>query len=147
ERWLPKKLVHRFLIVAFAGLGAISLFKIIVLFSLVFDQRAFSDPVIVNLLEDNPLIKSGYSFNWYVVLLTLEGTIGFLYAVAVIGFFINRDRTAILISSTALILSLTVSNTLSFYFNQFSVVLDSLLLASVLLVLARYRIRFSQIKL
>ena len=147
ERWLPKKVVHRLLIVAFTVLGAISLFKIVVLLSIVIDQRAFNNPVIANLLEDNPLIKSGYSFNWYVVLLTIEGTIGVLYAYAVVGFLINRDRTAILISSTALILSLTVSNTLSFYFNQFSVVLDSILLANVLLLLIRYRARFIQIRL
>jgi len=68
-----------------------------------------------------------------------------MYTFAVIGFLSNRDRAAIQISSAALILSLTVSNTLSFYFNQFSVVLDSLLLAVVLLLLVRYRARFNQI--
>ncbi len=147
DRFLPKAIVHRILIVAFAGLGAISLFKIAVLFSIVVDQRTLSSPALANLLEDNPLIKSGYSFNWYVVLLTIEGTIGVLYAFAVIGFLTNSDRTAILVSSTALILSLTVSNTLSFYFNQFSVVLDSILLAIVLLVLVRYRARFTHARL
>jgi hypothetical protein len=76
------------------------------------------------------------------VLLTVESIIGMLYTVAVLGFLGNRDRTAIQISSTALILSLTISNTLSFYFNQFSVVLDSMLLTAVLLLLARYRTRF-----
>jgi hypothetical protein len=81
------------------------------------------------------------------VLLTIEGTIGVLYAIAVIGFVGNRDRAAIQISSAALILSLTISNTLAFYFNQFSVVLDSLLLAFVLLLLVRYRARFGQIRL
>ncbi len=147
ERFLPKAIVHRLLIVAFTGLGAISLFKIVVLFNIVVDQKALNNPVIANLLEDNPLIKGVYSFNWYVVLLTIEGTIGVLYAAAVIGFLSRRDRAAIQISSTALILSLTVSNTLAFYFDQFSVVLDSLLLAAVLLVLVRYRARFSQMRL
>ena len=147
ERWLPKALVHRLLIVSFTGLGAISLFKIYVLFSIVVDQKALGNPFISNFLENNPLIKGVYSLNWYVVLLTIEGAIGIMYAFAVISFITNRDQTAIKISSTALIISLTVSNTLAFYFNQFSVVLDSLLLSIVLLILVRYRARFAQIRL
>ena len=147
DRWLPKAVAHRLLIVAFTGLGAISLFKIVVLFSIVVDQKALNNPVIANLLENNPLIKGVYSFNWYLVLLTVEGTIGVLYAFTVIIFLSNRNRYAIEIGSTALILSLTISNTLSFYFNQFSVVLDSLLLAVVLLLLVRYRARFGEVRL
>ncbi len=143
ERWLPKKIAHRLLITAFTILGAISLFKIGVLFSIVVDQHNLNSLVIANLVEDNSLVRSVYSFNWYVVLMTIESIIGVLYAIAVIGFLGNRDRTAIQISSTALILSLTVSNTLSFYFNQFSVVLDSLLLTAVLVLLARFRARFN----
>ena len=147
ERWLPKATTHRLLIAAFTVLAAISLFKIFVLISIIIDRQALNYPVIANLLEDNPLIKGVYSFNWYMVLLTIEGTIGVLYVMAVIGFLSNHNRAAIQIGSTALILSLTVSNTLAFYFNQFSVVLDSLLLAVVLLLLARYRARFAQTKL
>jgi hypothetical protein len=143
ERWMPKTLVRRLLIAAFTLLGAISLFKIVVLLSIVTDQHTLNSPALANLLEDNPLIRGVYSFNWYVVLLTVESIIGILYVVAVLGFLTRRDRIAIQISSTALILSLTISNTLSFYFNQFSVVLDSLLLTLVLLILARYRARFN----
>lgn len=141
ERWLPQSIVHRLLILAFTVLGAISLFKIAVLLSIVFDQHTLSSPLLADFIEDNPLVRSVYSLNWYVVLLTIESIIGILYAVAVLGFLGNRNRVAIQISSTALILSLTVSNTLAFYFNQFSVVLDSLLLTVVLLLLARYRAR------
>lgn len=144
ERWLPKKVAHRLLITAFTVLGAISLFKIGVLFSIVVDQHNLNSLVLANLVEDNSLVRSIYSFNWYVVLLTIESIIGILYAISVIGFLGNRDRTAIQISSTALILSLTISNTLSFYFNQFSVILDSMLLTAVLLLLVRFRARFDQ---
>ncbi len=147
ERWLPKSVAHRLLIAAFTILGGISLFKIVVLLSIVFDQHTLSSPFLANFIEDNPLVQSIYSFNWYVVLLTVESIIGILFAIAVLGFLSNRDQTAIQISSAALILSLTISNTLAFYFNQFSVVLDSLLLTAVLLLLVRYRARFSQIKL
>lgn len=147
SRFLPKAVAHKLLIVAFTVLGAISLFKIGVLFSIVVDQRSFDNPFIANLLEDNPLIKGVYSFNWYVVLLTIESAIGILYAIAVVSFITNRDRTALQISSAGLILSLTIGNTLSFYFNQFSVVLDSLLLLVVLIVVMRYRKRFDQIRL
>ena len=147
ERWLPKGVAHRLLIASLTALGAISLFRILVLFSLITNQKAFAYPIIAGFLENNPLIKGLYSLNWYIVLLTVESTIGVLYAVGVICFLGNRDRAAIQISSTALILSLTISNTLAFYFNQLSVVLDSLLLAVILLMLARYRARFSQITL
>ncbi len=147
ERWLPKKLVHRLLIVAFTILGSISLFKIVVLLALVLDQTAIDNPFIATLLENNPLIKGVYSFNWYVVLLTVESAIGILFAIAVISFLTNHDRTAIQISSTGLIIALTIGNTLSFYFDQFSVVVDSLLLAFVLLIVVRFRARFGEIKL
>lgn len=147
NRWLPKSLAHKVLILAFAVLGAISLFKIVVLFSIVVDQNTLDNPLIANLLEDNPMIRGVYSFNWYVVLLTIESAIGVLYAIAVVGFIGNRDRMALQISSAGLILSLTIGNTLSFYFNQFSVVLDSLLLSMVLLLVMRYRTRFNQITL
>ncbi len=144
ERWLPKILTHRLLILAFTILSAISLFKIVVLFSIVADQRNLNSLIMANLVEDNSLVRSLYSFNWYLVLLTIESIIGVLYVVAALGFLGRRDRNAVQIGSTALILSLTISNTLSFYFNQFSVVLDSLLLTVVLLLLARYRARFTQ---
>lgn len=147
ERWLPKKLVHRLLIVAFTILGSISLFKIVVLLALVLDQTAIDNPFIATLLENNPLIRGVYSFNWYVVLLTVESAIGILFAIAVISFLTNHDRTAIQISSTGLIIALTIGNTLSFYFDQFSVVVDSLLLAFVLLIVVRFRARFGEIKL
>lgn len=147
ERWLPKKLVRRLLIVAFTILGSISLFKIVVLLALVLDQTAIDNPFIATLLENNPLIRGVYSFNWYVVLLTVESAIGILFAIAVISFLTNHDRTAIQISSTGLIIALTIGNTLSFYFDQFSVVVDSLLLAFVLLIVVRFRARFGEIKL
>ncbi len=146
-RWLPKATLHRLLIASFSLLGVISLFKIIVLLGLVIDPHALDNALIVNLLEDNPLIRGVYSFNWYVVLLTIESTVGILYAIAVIGFLGKRDRTAIQISSTGLILSLTIGNTLSFYFDQFSVVVDSLILALVLLLVMRFRARFGQVRL
>lgn len=147
ERWLPKKIVHRLLIVAFTILGSISLFKIVVLLALVLDQTAIDNPFIATLLENNPLIRGVYSFNWYVVSLTVESAIGVLFAIAVIGFLTHHDRTAIQISSTGLIIALTIGNTLSFYFDQFSVVVDSLLLAIVLLIVVRFRARFGEIKL
>jgi hypothetical protein len=147
ERWLPKAVAQRLLIAAFTGLAAISLFKMVVLLSIIVDQKALAYPVIAGFLENNPLIKGVYSLNWYIVLLTIEGAIGILYTAAVICFLGKRERAAVQIGSTALILSLTISNTLAFYFNQFSVVLDSLLLAVVLLLLARYRARFGQISL
>ena len=147
ERWLPKKLVRRLLIVAFTILGSISLFKIVVLLALVLDQTAIDNPFIATLLENNPLIRGVYSFNWYVVLLTVESAIGVLFAIAVISFLTHHDRTAIQISSTGLIIALTIGNTLSFYFDQFSVVVDSLLLAFVLLIVVRFRARFGEIKL
>jgi len=147
NRFLPKAVTHKLLILAFAVLGAISLIKIGVLFSIVVDQRSLDNPFIANLLEDNPLIKGIYSFNWYVVLLTIESAIGILYAIAVVSFITNRDRVGLQISSAGLILSLTIGNTLSFYFNQFSVVLDSLLLSAVLILVMRYRQRFDQIRL
>ncbi len=147
KRWLPQSVAHKILILAFAFLGAISLLKIVVLFSIVIDQQSLANPIIAALLEDNPLIKGVYSFNWYVVLLTIESAIGVLYAIAVVGFIRNRDQSALQISSTGLIISLTIGNTLSFYFDQFSVVLDSLLLSMVLLLVMRYRTRFNQIAL
>lgn len=147
ERWLPQKRVHRLLIAVFTILGGISLLRIVILLALIIDQNATDNSFIASLLENNPLIKGVYSFNWYVVLLTIESAVGILFAIAVLSFLMRRDRTALNISSAGLIIALTIGNTLSFYFDQFSVVLDSLLLSVVLLILVRYRARFGEIKL
>jgi hypothetical protein len=142
DRWLTREILRRILLLLLVSVGAVALFKILVLLSIIINGIGFSDPFIDSLLEHNALITGLESFRWYITLLTIESVTGLLYLVAVIALLLRRDSLAVQCASLSLILSLTLGNTLAFYFNQFSVVLDSLGVFAVLIIVLRYRDRF-----
>jgi len=142
ERLFPRGRMRRLMLVVLVLVGIIALLKITVLLALVIDRNSADTPLIASMLEDNPLIRGVYSFNWYVTLLTVESAAGLLYGVAVVALLSKREAAGVQIASVGLIISLTIGNTLAFYFNQFSVVLDSLGLFLVLVLVSRYRDRF-----
>ncbi|MBN8620273.1 MAG: hypothetical protein J0L63_15290, partial [Anaerolineae bacterium] len=142
ERLFPRGRMRRLMLVVLVLVGMVALLKITVLLALVIDRNSANTPLIASMLDDNPLIRGVYSFNWYVTLLTVESAAGLLYGVAVVALLSKREAAGVQIASVGLIISLTIGNTLAFYFNQFSVVLDSLGLFLVLVLVSRYRDRF-----
>ena len=140
--WFQRFILRRILIVCLLLIGVVALLKIAILLAILVNSSSLNDPFIASLLENNPLIRGLYSFNWYITLLSVESVAGALYLVALLAFLRKNDGLAVQTSLVGLTLSLTVGNTLAFYFNQFSVVMDSLGLFIVLAMVIRYRDRF-----
>ncbi len=135
-------IARRVLALFFLVAGALSVVEIVLLLAVVIDRRNLEAPLIDLLLQNNPLIRSPYSLNWYVTLMTVEAVVGVLFLTAFISFVRQHDRVATQIGTLGLVLSLTVGNTLAFYFEQFSVAVSSLILLIVLIVITRFRDRF-----
>lgn len=72
----------------------------------------------------------------------MEGSVGLLLVVAALLLLIGRERVGVGLAHLALLVSLTVVNLLTFYFQQFSTILNAGVQFVLLLAVARYRTRF-----
>lgn len=94
------------------------------------------------IVMDEANVRGATSLSWYLVMMVLQVLTGILLFGSALAFFARQDRLAVSLGAIALVVELVFLNTLSFYFNQFSVLLSSLYAFSVLLILERYRSRF-----
>jgi hypothetical protein len=141
-RRLTRVVARRLLILFFLVFGAFAIVEIAILLAIVLDRGNLEAPLIALLVKTNSLISSPYSLNWYFALMTIESIVGLFYLVTLAAFLSKRDLIAAQSGSIGLILSLTVGNTLAFYFDQFSVAANSLALLIGLVLVFRYRDRF-----
>lgn len=122
------------------GLGA--LFAMLVL-GLAF---AGDETTMPTLLSDIVLgeanVTSSTSLSWFLIMSALQLVTGLLLFLSAVAFLRKNESTAVTIAMMALVISLVFISPLSFYFNQFSVLLTSLFLFTILLILQRYRTRF-----
>jgi len=79
---------------------------------------------------------------WLLTRVGLEGIVGLLLFLAAILFIIKRDRWGQAIAYFSLLFSLTVTNLLVFYFEQFSTIIPAVIQFLLLLGVFRYRRRF-----
>ena len=104
---------------------------------------SFSFPTILgDMVVDEVHVTSTTSLNWFIAMIALQIITGLLLFVSAVTFLRKRDTTAIRIGEWALVISIVFINPLSFYFNQFSILLNSAYLFLILLALRRYRFRF-----
>lgn len=94
------------------------------------------------IVSETANVDSARSLNWYLILIGLDLVTGMLLLVAMVAFLIRRDVLASALGMIALVVTLAFSNTLSFYFDQFSVLFNTMFTFGVLLMLQRYRDRF-----
>jgi hypothetical protein len=87
-------------------------------------------------------VKDVRSLLWLLTRVGLEGIVGLLLFVAAILFIVKRDRWGQAIAYFSLLLSLTVTNLLVFYFEQFSTIIPAVIQFLLLLGVLRYRRRF-----
>lgn len=142
DRWLTRVMSRRLLLLALALLATNAFLQTTVLLAYIFNQSALTDTLLIQLFEENPLIRGTTSLNWFLVSVALEFLMGVLLAFSSLLWLRRHDHAAIRVSVVALLMSLTVTNILKFYFNQFSVVAESLVLFAVLMALFRYQDRF-----
>jgi hypothetical protein len=142
DRWLTQVNARRVLLVSLSLLATNAFLQTTLLLALIFNRGAVAGSVLMQLFEENPLVRGVTSLNWFLVSIALEFLMGVLLAMASLLLLRRRDSWAVRVGTIGLLMSLTVTNILKFYFNQFSVVAESLLLFFVLLALFRYQDRF-----
>jgi hypothetical protein len=141
DRFLSKKLARRILIVLYLVTGVVTLFSMGILFVLLTGAET-GPAVLLTIFLEEPNLTDANTLNWFLAMMALDMLTGVLIFIGTLAFWIKRDTAAITLGIIALVITLTFTNTLSFYFNQFSIVLNSLYSFLVLLALLRYRDRF-----
>jgi len=143
-KYFNQKLMRRILMFFFAIAGIGALLEIIALGIIIVDPQQLQEFVVSGIVIDNPLVNNPSSLSWYLGLIILSTIIGLLHLIALIAFLRRNEPLGTRVATVGLVLSLTVGNTMSFYFNQFSVMLTSIILFVVLVMVTRYRDRFLQ---
>lgn len=143
-KYFSQKLMRRILMFFFAIAGIGALLEIIALGIIIVDPQQLQEFVVSGIVIDNPLVNNPSSLSWYLGLIILSTIIGLLHLIALIAFLRRNEPLGTRVATVGLVLSLTVGNTMSFYFNQFSVMLTSIMLFVVLVMVTRYRDRFLQ---
>jgi hypothetical protein len=141
-RSFPQGVMRRILILLCAADGLYALAQFVLLLWLESGRPNLPDPLLNNLARSIQFIQGQVSLNWYLVMVALQLATGILMLLALTAFLRHRDRAAVQFGVVSLLLTLTVTNTLGFYYTQFSVALNSLYAFTFLLALRRYHWRF-----
>lgn len=144
DRFLSRQRTRYLLIALFLLNVSSTLFMLSVLVGAVYGSKQGVPSLIEAIVLDQSTVDSATSLSWYLIMITLDGITGLLLAVSAMAFLVKRDRVAVGMGVMGLVVTLTFINTLSFYYNQFSVVVSSIFVFLVLLLLQRYRDRFMQ---
>ena len=142
--YFRRSFIRRILMLFFGISGWASLTLVLSLALILTNHDVLETLILTGVLENDSLIKSPTSINWYIALIVVTISAGILYWVALVAFIRRREHFATQIGIIGLVLSLTIGNTMSFYFSQFSVMLSTLLSFGLLLIVIRYRDRFLQ---
>jgi hypothetical protein len=129
------------------GLIALGLRGLLVTIATILLVSAVADPARWQALALTPML-SGDAFGTtrlllVVIALTLESLIGCLLLIAAILLIARRLHWGLMLSYWVLLFSLTAVQLLLFYFNQFDVILTTLLQFGVLFGVLRYRTRYT----
>lgn len=141
ERLLTQKLSRLILLILYTINGFFSVAMLFILLSLINGPEDLKTELFY-LIMGQSNVEGVTSANWYVVMIALHLLTGLLLFLGALAFIVRRDGVAIALGVVSLIITLTFINTLSFYFNQFSILLDSIYSFLALLALQRYRDRF-----
>lgn len=138
-RWLGRKRQRAIL----SGIG----FALGVLATINFLRLAFGtrEPEhlelwLADLIQFSP-IEDLRGFLWFMTRVSLEGSVGFLLLTGSVFLVLGRDEWGVTLLYYSLLLSLTVTNLLVFYFDQFSTILPASVQFLLLLGLSHYRKR------
>jgi len=141
DRWLTQTFMRR----VFVLIYIVSAFGSVVMLSVLYGLLTGDGALRQDLLRDifsAPNVTGTTSATWYVVLIVLHTLCSVLVLAGVGAFLLKREALAVWLGIIVMIITVTYINTVSFYFNQFSVVLNSAYAFLVLVALQRYRARF-----
>jgi hypothetical protein len=139
SRWISQARLKAIVVGGLVGLGVAQLLSMVRL------VWAALDPVylerMLNYLIAAGKVSSESAITWFGGRMALEGAVGLMLISAAIILAIGKDRTGIRLAYYGLLVSLTVTNLLVFYFEQFSTIITAIIQFVALLVVLRYRRR------
>ncbi len=141
-RVFSQQRTRRILVSVFLLSSLATALLVIVLAGVLLDAQTVLTDLLQVIVLDEANVASAYSASWFLAMALIQIITGTLVFASAIAFLRHRDRRAITLGLVAVVITLTITNTLSFYFNQFSVVLNSLAAFGLFILLKRYRDRF-----
>lgn len=137
QRWLTQSRLKAILAGGLLALGLIAMFYLGRLLA-----GARTPQLIENWLEmwtqTGQLDEAG-DLIWFLSRVGIEGTVGALLIISALLFIVGKENWASTIAYYSLLLSLTVSNLIVFYFDQFSTILPAVVQLILLIGVLKYR--------
>jgi hypothetical protein len=137
-RILTKSVLRWALFLGTAVLGVLALINLGTLASALNNQN---DTFLQDVIAGHGILSAQEGI-WFTVMAVLDGVVGILLVVGAVAFLIGRDRLATWAALTGILLSLTGSNVLVFYFEQFVASISAGIDLILLLGLNFYRQRY-----
>jgi hypothetical protein len=138
--WLTRSKMKVILIIGLGLWAGWALTSQTIMFLATHNAQQFS--TLVQQFMANRLIRNASGMNWFEAQILLEGTMGFVALVAVIFYLCGKDKIATTFGILDLVVTLTVVNLITFYFNQFSTIAFAIYQFILLIFLLLYRRRF-----
>lgn len=138
ERWLRPNRFRYLLMVAFAIAALGGVVNLVTAFALITSNERLIE-FSTELFQVEELVTGVTSLVWYIVRMGLDAVVGLMFALAILQFLRRNDRTATWLGRTALIISLSVVNLLTFYFDQFWAIAAATAQVILLLLVEYYR--------
>lgn len=142
NRFISHTLARRVLIAIYLMNAIYTVFSLIILLAVISGNQSALPQVLGEIILTQANVTGEVSLTWYLVMTALHLGTGLLLLFGLGAFVAQRDRQAIVLGTISLVITLTFINTLSFYFHQFSILLNSIYSFVALLALQRYRDRF-----
>jgi hypothetical protein len=140
KRWITKRRLKAVLV---GGLGTLGLWSVqdLAKWMLAFFAPLQLQRSLLNLVNIGRLTGET-SLNWLEATISLQAACGVVILIGTALLIFNRDKRAMSVSFFGLLLSLTMTNLLEFYFDQFSTIFPAIIQFALLLLLIHYRRRF-----
>jgi hypothetical protein len=143
ERWITKRRLKAILV---GGLGTLGLWSVqdLVKWLLAFFSPQHPQQLQRSLLNlaNTGRLTGETSLNWLEATISLQAACGVVVIIGTALLLFNRDKRGVSVSFFGLLLFLTMTNLLEFYFDQFSTIFPAIIQFALLLLLIHYRRRF-----
>ncbi len=144
DRFFSQTRTRRILLAVYVVSAFSTLLLLFVLINVVTGTNGELTDMLESILLTQSYVSGPTSLKFYLLMTILSLLTDLLTFAGTVAFVLKRDSIAITMGTVALVITLTFTNTLSFYFGQFSILLSSIYSFGALLALLRYRDRFLQ---
>ena len=138
-RWVSQARLKAIVVGGLVGLGLVQLLSMVRLVWAALDP-AYLERMLPYLIAAGK-VSDASAMAWFGGRMALEGVVGLMLISAAIILAIGKDRIGIRLAYYSLLVALTVTNLLVFYFEQFSTIITATIQFVLLLLVLRYRRR------